>query len=172
MPNNYFSKLISPDFWKKPRHFWSGFLVLVGIAVTAFFMVQKEPKVSLLEVPLASGKQTYEILTGSPKKFKIAEVDLDPLDVKQGEIQTVRVLVKDTENEPIAEENKVEAMVYTDNISTPFSFSLKKVEDANSATITAWEGFWVCEDTYDLRYTITIKAKSATQDHSVDLSFR
>ena len=173
MPNNYFSKLISPDFWKKPRHLWLGLLVLFGIAVTVFFIVSEKPKVPLSEVsPLASGKQTYEIITGSPKSFKIVEADVDPLDVKQGKTQTVQVLVKDTEDNPITYENKVEGIVYTDNISIPFSFSLKKVEDADSATITTWEGFWVLDDTYDLRYTMTIKAKSATEDHSIDLSFR
>jgi len=175
------------DFWKKPIPFWLALLVLVIICVIVLFMVNsaakisfpepieiiKKPKVAPLEiVPIASGKQTYEIITDSSQKFKIIEVELDPLDVKQGETQIVTVQVKDTENKPITQENKVEAMAYTDNISTPFSFSLKKAEDADLATITTWEGFWVCEDTYDIIYMMTIKAKSAIEDHSIDLTFR
>ena len=186
MPNNYFSKLTSPDFWKRPIPFWLAILILVVITVIVLFQVysvakisfpepieiSKKPKVVPLGIPLASGKQTYEIITDSSQKFKIIEVDIDPLDVKQGETQTVTVQVKDTENKPITQENQVEAIVYTDNISTPFSFSLKKAEDADGATITTWEGSWVCEDTYDIIYTMTIKAKSATDRHSIDLTFR
>ena len=187
MPNNYFSKLTNPDFWKRPIPFWLAILILVVITVIVLFTVNsvakisfpepieisKEPKVVPLEIaPLASGKQTYEILTDSSQKFKIIEVDIDPLDVKQGEAQKVTVQVKDAENKPITQENKVEAIAYTDNISTPFSFSLKKAEDADGATIATWEGSWVCQDTYDIIYTMTIKAKSATQEHSIDLTFR
>ena len=187
MPNNYFSKLTNPDFWKRPIPSWLAFLVLVIICVIVLFMVNSASKISFPEpieiskelkvvslevVPLASGKQTYEILTDSSQKFKIIEVDIDPLDVKQGETQKVTVRVKDAENKPITQENQVEAIAYTDNISTPFSFSLKKAEDADGATIATWEGSWACEDTYDIIYTMTIKAKNATQNHSIDLTFR
>lgn len=184
MPTNYFSKLISPNFWKKPGPFWLGLIVLVGIAVIVFFMVSEGPKIIPPDevvpsevvppgvISLASGKQTYDIVTGSSQKFKIIEVDIDPLDVKQGGIQIVTVQVKDAEGNPITQENQVEAIVYTDNIFTSFSFSLKKVEDSDLATVITWEGSWVCEDTYDLRYTMAVEAKSATGDHSIDLSFR
>ncbi|MBA7619129.1 hypothetical protein ES703_26465 [subsurface metagenome] len=180
MPIRYFSKLTNPDFWKKPRLLWLGLIVLVGLAVIVLFMVSKEPIETSKEpkvvpsevVPLASGKRTYEIITGSSQKFKIIEADIDPLDVKQGETQVVTVRMKDSENNPITQENQVEAVVYTDNTVTPFSFSLKKVEDSDLATVTTWEGSWVCEDTYDLRYTMNIEAKSATQEHSIGLAFR
>ena len=175
------------DFWKRPIPFWLAILVIVGAAAIVLFMVNsaakisflpepaeiiKEPKVVPPAIPLASGKQAYEIITDSSQKFKIIEVELDPLDVKQGETQIVTVQVKDFEDKPVTQENQVEAVVYTDNTSTSFSFSLKKVEDANGVTITLWEGFWVCQDTYDIIYTMTIKAKSATQEHSIDLTFR
>lgn len=164
------------NFWKKPKYLLLILLLLAGIAVI-ILQTGKEPKTVPSEVlpevvPIASGKQTYEILTDSSQKFKIMEVGLDPLDVKQGKTQTVQVLVKDAEDNPITRENLVEAVVYTDNTATPFTFSLKKVQDLDSATVTTWEGFWVLEDAYDLRYTMAIKAKSAGGEHSIDLTFR
>ncbi len=172
-----FSKLTNPDFWKKPRPFWLGLLVLVGIVIIVLVSlpeqteISKESKIIPSEgIPLASGKQTYDILTNSSRSFKIIEVDIDPLDVKQGETQIVTVQVKDDEQNPITQENKVEAIVFTDNISTPFSLSLTEASGQNS--ITVWEGSWVCQDTYNLRYTMTIKAKNASGEHSIDLTFR
>lgn len=176
MPNN---------FWKKLIPFWLAILIIAVVAAIVFLMVSsrakipfpepveiiKAPKVVSPEIPLASGKQTYEILTDASRRFKIIEVELDPLDAKQGEGQMVTIQVKDIDNEPITQENKVTGLVYTDNTSTPFSFSLKKVEDVDGATVTTWEGLWVCQDTYGVIYTMTIKAKSAAQEHSIDLTF-
>lgn len=175
------------SYFQKPIPFWLGFLVLVIICVIVLFMVNSASKIPLLEpieiikglkvtplevVPIASGKQTYEIITDGSQKFKIIEVELDPLDVKQGETQIVWVLVKDAENKPITQESQVEAIAYTDNVSAPFPFSLKKVEDVDGTTVTTWEGSWVCQDTYDIMYMMTIKAKSAGTEHSIDLTFR
>ena len=187
MPDNYFSKLTNSTFWKKTVPFWLSLIIILGLAVIVLLIVnsaskislpeqiefKKEPKAQPLKVPpVASGRQSYDIITDSSKIFKIIEADIDPLDVKSGEIQTVTVQVKDTENNPITKENKVEAIVFTDNTATPFPFSLKKVEDSDGATITTWQGSWVCEDTYNSKYMITIKAKSLTKEHSIDLSFR
>ena len=195
MPITYFQKLKNPDFWKKPRPFCLGLVVIVGFAVIVLLIVSSasKSKISLPEkerielkekpeattgeimpaiLPLASGKQTYEVSTGSTQALQIIQAEVDPLDVKQGETQIVTIKVKDTENSPITQENKVEAIAYTDNISIPFSLSLEKTEDLDGATVTTWQGSWVCQDTYDSRYTMTIKAKSAANDHSIDLSFR
>ncbi len=139
MSISYFQKLFSPVFWKKPRPFYLGFIILVGIAVIVLFIVNsaskislpeqieisKEPKTRILKVlPLASGKQIYDIVTDNFQNLKIIEVTIDPLDVKQGETQIVTVQVKDEESDSITQENQVEAIVYTDNTSFPFSFSL------------------------------------------------
>lgn len=187
MSNNYFSKLTNPDFWKKPKHLWLSLFILVGLVIIVLIVVRLIPKISPPEqievgeepgivpsevVPLASGKQTYEIITGSSPTLQIIEADIDPLDVKQRETQTVTIQVKDSENNPITKSDKVEAIVYTDNISTPFSFSLKKVEDLEGAIIATWQGSWVREDTYNLKYMMRIKAKNATKEHTINLSFR
>lgn len=187
MPTVYFSKLTNSALWKNPKLFWVSLVVTISLAFIVLFAVNlasrisfpekiemsKGPEVSPLQVsPYASGKQTYEIVTDRPQSFQIIQVDVDPLDVKQGETQTVTVQVKDAENNPITKENEVKAIVYTDSISTSLSLSLKKAEDSDSATITTWEASWVCQDTYDIIYTMTIKAKSVTKEHSIDLSFR
>jgi len=190
MPINYFQKLTSLDFWKKPRLFWLSILILFGLAAIVFFIMSSASKVSLPEqieiskkppaelpegklgkvTPLASGKQTYSIMAGNSQNPQIIEVDVNPLDVKQGKTQIVTVQVKDAEQKPITQENKVEAIVFTDSISTPFPLSLKEASGQNS--ITVWEGSWVCQDTHDLRYMMTVKAKNASGEHSIDLSFR
>jgi hypothetical protein len=178
MSAHYFSKLINSPLWKKPRPFWLALVVVVGLAFIVLIMVSKEPKLVPSEVvlpgvlPLASGKQTYDIVTDNSQGLQIIEVDVDPLDVKQGEVQIVTVQVKDEENNPITQENQVEAIVYTDNTSVPFSFSLKNVADSATATSAVWQGSWVCEDTYNFKYMLFVKAKSATEEHSIDLSFR
>ena len=154
-------------------------LLLLGISFWVFTRpsepVEKpiEPEVVPKEIPpLASGKQTFEILTNVAKTFRIIEAEVDPLDVKQGETQQVWVLVKDFEDKPITQENKVEGTVFTDNKTTPFSFELKEVSDANGATLTFWQSSWVLEDTYDNIYMINITAKSADREHAIDLTFR
>lgn len=177
---SYFSKKIPS---------WLGILILVGISLIVIFFILKivpkiplpEEKIEVVKKPevvqpkvmaLASGKQTFEIITDTRKTFRIIEVEVDPLDVKKGESQRVRVLVEDLEDKPITQKNKVEGVVFTDNKSTPFSFELKEVSDANGATLTTWEGFWVLTDTYDKMYMISIVAKTADREHTIDLTFR
>jgi len=177
------------SFWKKSVPSWLAIIVLLAVATAAAFVVKlssmEETFPELVEItkeapepvpskiiPIASGRQAYEIMTNASRMFKISEVVLDPLDVKQREVQTVTALVEDRENEPITQENRVEAVAYTDNTSIPFSFSLKKVEDINGATVTTWEGSWIPDDTYEAKYMITIRAEAAEKEHSIDLIFR
>ena len=120
---------------------------------------------------LASGKQVYEIRTDSSAKFKITEIEFDPLDIKEGKSQQVRVLVEDLEDKPITSENKVEGVAFTDNKETPFSFELREVSDANGGTLTEWRGSWTLEDTYDKIYMVSITAKTAAdRQHKVEIN--
>lgn len=127
-------------------------------------------------LPLASGKQFFGGTSAATKTFKIIKAEFDPLDVKQGEKQIVRVFVEDTEERPITYENGVEATVFTDNKSVQFSFKLRKISDANADTLkgilTEWEGAWVLDDSYDKIYVINITAKSAEEEDKLDLTFR
>ena len=172
--------MTSDYFGKNSRYFIYGFLIL-AIVVVAFWLISfqgyiEEPEETAspteLVAPLASGKQSYDIITGTPKSFRITEVSVDPIDVGDREIQTVTVWVRDDEDNPITHENSVEGTVVTDNMSTPFTFLLKEVTDDDEGTIMKWEGAWLCEDTYDYAYMISIEAKSLEDEHSVDLSFR
>jgi hypothetical protein len=176
MKNN-FSKKILP---------WLRILIFLVISLIIIFIVilivapeiilpeeKIEPEVISTEgVSLASGKQTFEIITDSSKTFKIIKVEVNPLDVKKGKSQQVQVLVKDDEDSPITYENKVEGVVFTDNKSVSFPFELKEVSGADGATLTTWNGFWTLEDTYDKTYMIKITAKSIDREHTIDLTFR
>jgi hypothetical protein len=155
-------------------------IVIILIILTIVLVAQRpkeklpeeEPPAAHVPRTLASGKQVYEAMTDSSVTFKIAEAEFDPLDVKEGETQRVKVLVEDREDNPITSENKVEGIAITDNKEIPFSFKLIQVSDANGGTLTEWEGFWTLEDTYDRTYMISITAKAADQKHKVDLTFR
>ena len=119
---------------------------------------------------LAQGKQTYFIETGEPKNLQIIQVDLDPLDVKIKETQVLTVIVKDAENNPITKENKVEAIIFTDNTSTTVPFKLIQADGPDLTTI--WEGSWTAEDTHDIIYSATITATNSQTQSFIDLSFR
>lgn len=149
-------------------------IIIVLVLLSIVWLIAKWPEpaeVSDTVVPLAVGKQTYEIRT-SGRTFKITEVQLDPMDVQLGGEQLVRVFVEDTEDRPITNQDKVEGTAFTDNKTTSFSFELREVSDADGGTLTEWEGFWILEDTYDRIYIVSITAKRADEEHKVELSIR
>jgi hypothetical protein len=163
-------------FKKKPKYFLYSLIVLVLIIFAVWFVANKESKDQAptnISLPIAQGTQSYDIITNSARKFKITEIIFDPLDVKEGAVQTVRVFVKDTEDTPITSEDIVEGTAFTDQKSTPFTFLLKEVGGDETGTITTWEGSWLCQDTYNYLYKISITAQNSSgEKHSVDLSFR
>ena len=124
--------------------------------------------------PLPQGKQTYYIRTDNPKNPQITQVDLDPLDVKIEETQTITVKVKDTESKSITNDYKVEGIIFTDNASSTIPFKLIRADGPKdtSELITTWEASWQAEDTTFHTYMVTIIAKNNTGQSKVDLSFR
>ena len=165
-----------------------GIIIILAILTIAFLLPrspQPTEEIPLLEpeitepeasrkppAPLPTGKQAYDIMTDSSQRFKIIEAEVDPLDVKKGENQQVRVLVKDLDDKPITAENKVSGIAYTDNKTTAFDFEMREVSDDNGSTITEWDGFWTLDDTYDRRYMVSITAKADGREHKIDLTFR
>lgn len=133
-------------------------------------MVEEERELPSGVTSLAQGKQTYFVQTDKPKNPQIIQVDLDPLDVKVNETQVLTVMVKDTENNPITKENKVEAVIFTDNTSTTVSFKLVLADGPD--LITTWEGSWTAEDTHDIIYSATITVTNSQGQSFIDLSFR
>ncbi len=156
--------------------------IIIAIAIIAILCVlylsNKEPAEEMVKeeefpaevTPLAQGKQTYFIQTGRPKNPQIIQVDLDPFDVKVDETQVLTVIVKDTENNPITKENKIEAVIFTDNTSTTVPFKLIQADGPDLTT--TWEGSWIAQDTNNFIYSATITATNSQTQSFIDLSFR
>jgi len=161
-------------------------LVLLGIAALVIIpniigrQAQKaplaqEPKECL---PLyGTGKQTYSVLTGKPQNPQIVQVEVDPIDVRRNQTQTVTVKVQDKDNNTITKESGVLVKIFLDNKNLAAALKLVKAEDMqeNSATsfLTTWQGSWVKEDSNCNTYTQTITAKNSKgEKSSVDLSFK
>ena len=169
-------------------------ILLAGIVVLVVFISltnkpKEEPAVK--EAPIVqqkpqdcialngTGKQTYEIRTGEPRNLQIVEVQIDPIDVKEGETQKITVKVQDKGNNTITKESGVFANIFTDNkvtaiASTAFKLALAQDEESNGTSlITTWEGYWTRDDDYCRTYMETITAtNNKGEEHSIDLSFK
>jgi len=163
-------------------------LVLLGIAALVIIpniigrQAQKaplaqEPKECL---PLyGTGKQTYSVLTDNPQNPQIVEVEVDPIDLKQGETQTITVKVKDKGNNTITKQSGVFAKIFLDNKNLAASLKLVKAEDveenSTKSLLTTWQGFWTQgqENSKCYQYMETITARNSKgEESSVDLSFK
>lgn len=129
-------------------------------------------------IPLTSfGKQVYNI-PGKPKNFKIVEVDLDPIDVKMSETQTIIVKVKERDADTISRQSEVTANIITDNANTVVKFRLILAEDevaldGSKYFVTLWQGLWIREDDNCHTYGATITAKNYKgKETSVDLRLK
>ena len=134
--------------------------------------LQPAEEIPVAVFPLSPGKRTYELMTDNPQNFQIIKVEVDPLDVEEGENQQVIIWVEDSQNNPITAENRVEGTVFTDNKATSFNFQLREVFDDNNATIALWQGSWILNDTYNRIYVMNIIAKSVNHKDEIDLTFR
>ena len=122
-----------------------------------------------------TGKQTFDILTDKPNKLQIMQISVDPIDVKEGEMQTITVKVKDDNNDTITRESGVTAKIQTDNKNINVAFVLRLATDTedNSALLSTWEGSWIKEDTTCSTYTESITVTNDKGDeHFIDLSFK
>ena len=169
---------MTTKFFSREHIFPLVVLGLLGLFIVANSFYSKptkesgeiSPEVGEESTPIASGKQTYAIMTDNRQNPQIIEVDFDPLDVKIGEMQIIIVKVEDTDNSPITNENIVTATIYTDNGSQDVSFVLKRADGPD--VVTTWEGSWTAEDSYDFTYMATIVSANAFGRSSVDISFR
>ena len=162
-------------------------LLLVVAAVVYFGMsATKQPKEApLAEVPdllkpclplRGTGKQIYEIKTDNPKVLGIVQVDVDPIDVEEGQAQTITVKVRDDGNNTITKKSGVTANIATDNKNTAAAaFVMRLAEDSEdgSSLLTTWEGSWIRDDTNCHTYMETITAiNDKGEEDRVDLSFK
>ena len=156
-------------------------MFVIGVLVVLFLIGQEK------EAPLAektkpcgrlfgTGEQTFKVMTDKPKTFRIVQVDVDPIDVKEGETQTITVKVKDDGSSAITKKNSIIANILTDNKSTATAaFVMRLAEDSEdgSSLFTTWEGFWTRNDTNCYTYMETITATNGKGDViSVDLPFK
>mgnify|MGYP001558152017 CR=1 FL=1 len=115
--------------------------------------------------PLATGRQTY-LISGSKKGApKISEATIDPIDPKEGASQTFSVKALALEAGPIAD---VSVTMITDNEKK--TYPLKSISGTNLDG--TWQGTWSLKDSYLYTYQAAIKAKSATSEWEVTLTFR
>lgn len=152
-----------------------GGIGLVLILSVIYLVSPKAPKeagepVQRGVLPIASGKQTYTVLTDKPSDFQITQVDLDPLNVQMNQTQTITVYVKDKENHPITKRTGVAGVIHTDNGKTKVEFALKQADGPPS--LTKWQGTWTLQDTINKQYMATISAFADFGKSSTDLSFR
>jgi|GEM_PF-2862238 len=103
-------------------------------------------------ISVALGKQIYFVSTQNQPQ--IMQIDVDPLDVEVGELQTITVKVRDTNNNPIS----LSGEVNMDNGANPLSFSLTADTDLNGT----WTAFWISTSTRCDTYSIGIIAQSAS----------
>ena len=104
--------------------------------------------------PLATGKQTY-LISGSTKGApKMSEVTFDPIDPKSDQNQTIIIKALDVNGSFV---KTVTVTLNTDNKGEIHSLSLTQ----GTAQDGVWQGSWKISDSYDYKYTATIRAENA-----------
>jgi len=147
-----------------------GILILViGVLLVLGLTAQEKP-VLLTEnqgdcQPLyGSGKQTYYIQTDKPNNPQIMQVDVDPIDVKTGELQKITVKVMDNDSNTITSKSGISASIFTDNKTTAIASNAFKLaiagdeQDDSSSLVTIWEGYWEKDDSTCQTYVARITA--------------
>jgi len=158
-------------------------LIVVAVAVYFGMTATKKPaEAPLAKKPkecidlLGTGKQTYDIQRDNPKSLGIVQVDVDPIDVEEGQVQIITVKVKDDGNNTITKKSGVTANIQTDNKNTAAAaFVMRFAEDSEDgfSLLTTWEGSWIRTDTSCHSYMETITATNDKgEEASVDLSFK
>ena len=158
-------------------------LALLGIAVVIIIVnivgkqAQKAPLTQKECLPLyGNGKQTYDILADKSQNPQIVQVEVDPIDVRRNQTQTVTVKVQDKNSNAITKESGVAVNVFTDNQNFVAALKLVKAEDMqgdSTTLLTTWQGSWVREDSNCNTYMQTITAvNSKGEKTKVDLSFK
>jgi hypothetical protein len=162
----------------------AGFVIVIIIIVILSILAEpKEEQAPSAQAPLAigecrpvpgKGKQTYNIMTDNHKDLEIVKVDVDPIDVKEGETQKITVKVQDKNKNTKTAEPTVSANISTDSKYTAASaFTLQKQKNSRNGSITIWEGLWTRDDDYCKNYVESIIATNGKGDEAkVDLSFK
>ena len=103
-------------------------------------------------ITVASGKQIYFVSTQNQPQ--LMQIDIDPLDVAVGGLQTITVKARDTNDNSIS----LSGTVNMDNGANLLSFSLTADTDVNGT----WTASWTPTSTRCSTYSVTITAQSAS----------
>ena len=159
-------------------------LLIVGTLVVLAF-VGEERKSRLAQKPgdclplYGTGKQIYYVKTDNPQNIQIVQVDVDPLNVKQGEVQKITVMVEDRNNDTITSASGVSASIFTDNKTTAIASSTFKLakagdeQDSSKLLVTTWEGYWEKDDSTCQKYAERITViNNKGEEFSTTLTFK
>ena len=102
-------------------------------------------------VPIAQGKQIYNISGGTKGGPQMTQAIIDPLDPTSSQVQTLTLKVNNLK--PIIE---IKATVITDNKEGVNFLKLTEGSDVDGV----WQGSWKISDDYDYNYQIVLVAKN------------
>ena len=105
-------------------------------------------------LPLAHGTQTYRISGSTLGAPKISEVTFDPLDPASDQNQTMIVNAFDGNGSIV---KTVTVTLNTDNKGEIHSLT----HSQGTAQNGIWQGSWKISDSYDDKYTATVRAENA-----------
>jgi len=118
--------------------------------------------------PVPSGPQTYNISTDNASTKdnpEITQIFINPLDVQKSARQIVSVNIKDIKGKSIIE---VLGTAVTDNNSVNFPLFLI----SGTSISGTWQGSWLNQDSYCQKYTLSIIAKSESDQSDIVLTFK
>lgn len=102
-------------------------------------------------IPIAQGKQIYNISGGTKGGPQMTQAIVDPLDPTSNQVQTLTL--KANNLKPIVE---IKATVITDNEESVNFLKLTEGTDVDGV----WQGSWRIKNDYDYNYQIVLVAKN------------
>lgn len=151
-------------------YIWTQFGPSLGVipptaSLTPVTPIQKSPSPTIIPspsptpAPLKSGKETYLISQGSETKGpRIYELSLDPLDIKNGQQQSISVKVSDPSSV-----RSVKINFKSDNKSRTLTLNLSE----GTAQDGAWKTSWTLDDSVDFKYSLEITATGGSGTSTV-----
>jgi hypothetical protein len=125
--------------------------------------IAEPPRLS--SIPIAAGRQVYNISGGKTGAPRMIQAIVDPLDIEGNELQSFMVNAFDEESEIVG----ITAAVITDNGQNEYPLSLT---DGTRSQGT-WSGSWRITDTFLYNYQIMLTAVNQNGvESTVTMTFR
>lgn len=150
--------LIAGKYSNKEKNFTE------AIPFTGSKLVKKTPTPTPTPIPIISGPETYGISTKNNPQMR--ELHFNEFDPKIGDIQTITLRIKNTQNIKIT---TVEAELVTDNKTEKHHLKLISGSDIDGA----WSASWKTNDSHLYKYRIRLTAKDEKNNiATANLGFR